>query len=221
MKTVPRDEYRQILLGHLATAGLPEFAKRWDLSMILNDPNEKDCIMEGSLQSDSLWSPPSQNLLVLGDIHTKFLDLRRTGQDDWDGGSLFVFGDVKCSAMRLHFNTFVFVQGSLFAEDCLITAYEDAGIVILGDLRTKFMHGYDIWAEVGGTASMDYGTGYCLPHGYTHSEDDQEMKKMVTLPIHGEEQSLAVLPDEAKSEFAGVDSETLWRHLITGGRLNV
>lgn len=51
----------------------------------------------------------------------------------------------------------------------MLNAFSDSSLVVIGNLRTRFFYGLDIWAEVGGRVEMDYGEGYCLPLGYRNA----------------------------------------------------
>jgi hypothetical protein len=82
--------------------------------------------------------------------------------------------------------------------------------VLAGDLKAKFFYGEDIWAEVGGAASMDYGDGYCLPIGYA------DVASEATEPKHDRDASLARLNlDNAE----GFSADDLRKHLLAGKSL--
>src|SRR5436190_3427052 len=140
MRTVEYSEYKEHILAQLSRSGLEQFTERFDLGMILRGEDYEYGIVEGDLELEGQWSASVPHLLVSGSVRGQgFFDSRRRDQGDWDGGSIFVFGDIDCRALRLWFGSFLFVRGDLAAQECIITSYEDAGAAVLGDVRTTFL----------------------------------------------------------------------------------
>ncbi len=125
--------------------------------------------------------------LITGDLHVDgIVDLQNP--DGYDEGGLFiVLGDVICHSFFNEYGKCTFVDGKLEARDLLVNAFEDSALVVTRHLRTNFFYGEDIWAEVGGSATMEYGEGYCLPIGYTADAVEAIM------PKQDEEASLSLL----------------------------
>ena len=84
-------------------------------------------------------------------------------------GSSCEIGNVTCRAFSGHYGKCTLIDGNLNASELILNAYEDSSLVVTGNLKTKFFHGRDIWAEVGGVADMGYAEGYCLPIGYKNA----------------------------------------------------
>ena len=84
-------------------------------------------------------------------------------------GSCCCNRNVTCGAFAGTYGKCAFIDGNLVACDLILNSFEDSALVIAGNLRTRFYYGQDIWAEVGGSAEMEFGDGYCLPIGYTEA----------------------------------------------------
>jgi hypothetical protein len=181
---------REIFLSEMESVGSARFQralKRIDYELAFPDYSWADWLIHrGDLTRDQDFSAPGYNLLVLGDLTAKGLvDLNCAECDE--GGFCAIIGYVTCRAFTNHYAKATIVDGDLVASEMIINAYEDSGLWVTSDLRTKFFYGEDIWAEVGGRADMEYGIGYCLPLGYI------EAAGHVIRPHHNEEESRQLL----------------------------
>jgi hypothetical protein len=115
------------------------------------------------------FETPGFCTLVLGDLDASgIVDLRNPEGFD-EGGLFIVIGNVTCRAFVNHYGKCSFIDGDLVASDVIVNSHEDSSLVVIGNLKTNFFYGQDIWAEVGGAADMEYGKGYCLPIGYKNA----------------------------------------------------
>jgi hypothetical protein len=133
---------------------------------------------------------------------------RRGGFDE--GGLFIVLGNVTCHSFFNEYGKCSFVDGRLEARDLLANAIGDSALVVTGDLKTKFFYGEDIWAEAGGTASMEFGDGYRLPIGYSDAASE------AIEPKHDRDASLARLDLDNAEDFSADD---LRKHLLAGKSL--
>ena len=166
MKIVPREEFVALLKSR-CSAKLREHLPRYDLSIMLG---RGECaVHEGDLSLAGNWQPTVDNLLVLGSITCGgLLHAAREGSE-W-GGSLWIFGDLRCRHFAGHSGTSVVVDGDLAVAELAVAAFEDATLIVTGDFAARYYYGLDIWVDLGGSASMEYGDGYALPLGYTDAE---------------------------------------------------
>jgi hypothetical protein len=209
MKTVSRDEFVALLRSR-CSAKLRDNLPRFDVDMILG-ANEF-AVREGDLVLPADWQRGAVNLLVLGSITCDgLIDVAREGSDEW-GGSLWVFGDLRCRNFAGHYATPVVVDGNLTVTELAVTAFEDSMLLVSGDFTAHFFYGIDIWAEVGGRAVMEYGDGYALPLGYDNAA------AQVINPRHTREESLALLNlDEGETSEELVDKMRRGTHFRAGG----
>ena len=121
----------------------------------------------GHLKSTGHFRAPGFFTLITGNLHVDgIVDLQTP--DGFDEGGLFVvLGDLICHSFFNEYGKCTFVDGKLDARDLLVNAFGDSSLVVTRHLCTNFFFGEDIWADVGGGASMEYGVGYCLPIGFT------------------------------------------------------
>ncbi len=116
------------------------------------------------------FKPPAFNTLILGDLFVERL-VHAEEARPYDGGGLFaVIGNVECDVFAGQFGKQTFIDGNLEATQMILNAFEDSSLTVAGNLRTRFFYGWDIWANVGGRAEMEYGNGYCLPFGVRNAE---------------------------------------------------
>lgn len=166
---VTRAEFEGIIAG----SGSKAFQKligRYDIALKSHDPD--DCVVHrGSLSAKELLQAPAFATIVLGDLTVDGLVELGNPEGHDEGGLFLVFGDVTCGAFAGTWGKCSFIDGNLVARDLVLNSFEDSALVITGNLRTRFFYGQDIWAEVGGSAEMDFGDGYCLPIGYTEPAD--------------------------------------------------
>jgi hypothetical protein len=127
----------------------------------------------------------------------------------YDAGGLFVvIGNVECDVFAGQFGKQIFIDGNLEATQMILNAFEDSSLTVAGNLRTRFFYGWDIWANVGGRAEMEYGNGYCMPFGVRNAERE------AIRPRHDVETSQRLLNVPATDE--DVIFELL--ELVRGGR---
>ncbi len=127
------------------------------------------------------------NLLVVGNIKTPWLS------NNTEGGAVITIGNVECDYYNNSWNKVNLISGNLIANKLLITAFQDSSIFVLGNVKTDFFYGEDIWISVGGNAEMEYGVGYCLALDYKES-------KKSFMPKHEKEKSLKYLNLDVDSE---------------------
>lgn len=131
--------------------------------------NGADCMIHlGDLRTSGHFEAPGFCTLITGNLHVDgIVDLHNPYDKGFDEGGLFVvLGDVVCNAFFNEYGKCSFVDGRLEARDLVVNAFGDSALVVTGNLTTNFFYGQDMWAEIGGRASMEYGDGYCLPIGY-------------------------------------------------------
>lgn len=169
---------------------------------------EADCkIHLGHLKTEGHFCAPGFFTLVTGDLLVDgIVDLKNP--EDYDEGGLFVvLGDVICRSFFNEYGKCTFVDGRLEATELLCNAFGDSALVVTGDLTTEFFYGEDLWAEVGGRVSMDYGQGYCLPIGYTAAA------AQAILPKHDEATSRELLNLRNTEDFYPHDMRA---HILSG-----
>lgn len=172
-----------------------------------------DCMVHaGALTLKGRFEAPGFFTLITGDLHVDgMVDLHNPYDKGFDEGGLFiVLGNVTCHSFFNEYGKCSLVDGKLEARDLLANAFGDSALVVTGNLKTKFFYGEDIWAEVGGAASMEYGDGYCLPIGYSDAASE------VIEPKHDREASLARLNLDNTENFSADD---LRKHLLAGKAL--
>jgi hypothetical protein len=154
---------------------------RYDLTPFENG----DCaVHRGHLSAPDFLQVPAFNTIIVGDLSVDGL-VDIGGPDSYEEGGLFiVLGHVACSSFAGGYRRCTFIDGNLEADSLVLNAFDDSSLVVTRNLRTHFFYGRDIWAEVGGTAEMHYGDGYCLPIGYTEAADQ------AIEPMHDRETSL-------------------------------
>lgn len=165
----------------MATSGSDRL--RREIARYDNIVREDDCsVHRGALSLSAPFPLPALNTLVVGDLWADgLLDL---GDPYVEGGSFVVLGNVACSAFANADGKCAIIDGNLEADNIILNTFEDSMLTVIGNLRTHFYYGRDIWAEVGGVAEMEYGDGYCLPIGYAAAAAE------AILPRHDRETSL-------------------------------
>lgn len=142
-------------------------------------------VHHGDIAIGGNWRVPGFQTLIAGNLAVDGLvDLANPYDEGFDeGGQFIVLGNVRCRAFINEYGKVSMVDGALEASDVVVNDFEDSALVVIGDLRTRFFQGLDLWAEVGGSAFMEYGDGYCLPIGYS------DATAQAMLPRHGEVES--------------------------------
>lgn len=77
-----------------------------------------------------------------------------------------VFGNVTCNILASDFNKAAIIDGDLSARDLIVNNFDDSGLWVTRNLKTRLFCGLDTWVEVGDTAEMRHGDGFCLPIGW-------------------------------------------------------
>jgi hypothetical protein len=138
------------------------------------------------------FNAPGFCTAVIGDLDVSgIVDLTNPQGFD-EGGVFIVIGNVTCKGFVSYYGKCSFVDGDLVANDVIVNAYEDSSLVVIGNLKTRFFYGRDIWAEVGGAADMEFGSGYCLPIGY------KDAARQAIRPKHDRKASIALLAVKEK-----------------------
>ncbi len=171
------------------------------------DKNEFQ-IYIGDIENDKILKFDALNIIVVGNIKTKWLNTINNDELGYDeGGSLFITGTVECDYFSNHYGKLIVMSNSLTVNKILDNAFEDSTLIIQKNLTAEYFNGLDIWAEVGGFVKIEYGDGYCLPISYTNAEE-QAVK-----PKHSENESHNFLGIEDKiTEYR--DRESLVREII-------
>lgn len=169
-----------------------------------------DCLIHrGPLAVQGHFEAPGYFTLITGDLTVEGLvDLHNPYDKGFDEGGIFVvLGDLTCHAFANEYGKCSFIDGNLNARDILLNDFGDSCLFVTGDLATRFFYGRDIWAEIGGVASMDYGDGYCLPIGYRNAGAE------AMRPRHDEDASLRLLNVES---FDGNETQQMLAMLREG-----
>ena len=182
MRKVPFEQF----IETLHSSGSDAFRKTaapYDLKMILSD---YEChIHEGDLSLMGDWQPKQANLIVLGSVACAGLvNLAPTSRTVDEGGSLWIFGHLKCEHFASYYGKGVFVDGDMSVAGLAINAFEHACLVVIGSFDAGYFHGDDVWVEAGGSISMDFGQGYGLPIDY------QDAVRQAVRPKHDVHSSL-------------------------------
>jgi hypothetical protein len=80
--------------------------------------------------------------------------------------SFVVFGNVTCNILASDFNKAAIIDGELSARDLIVNNFDDSGLWVTRSLKTRLFYGLDTRVEVGDTAEMRHGDGFCLPIGW-------------------------------------------------------
>ena len=155
----------------MAERGSPALAREFAGTTLADPaswPTDEVVVHRGPLTLAGGFRPPAFNTLILGDLVAEgFVD----ADDGNDAGGLFVvIGNVACDVFAGHFGKYTFVDGNLDARRMILSSFADSALFVTGNLRTHFFYGWDICAQVGGRAEMEYGDGYCLPFGCRDAE---------------------------------------------------
>lgn len=189
MNKVTQQEFKEFLQKHQSDF-IKEMLKKYD-PLEINDPDWSEdtdfYIHEGDIEASGKWNTPGQITFVAGNIIIHgFLDTDEEPKIFDEGGWLIIGGNVECEFFANTYGKAVLVDGNLSVKQLLVNHFEDSALIVKKDLTTKFFYGVDIWAEVGGTARMEFGYGHCFPLG------DKEDQSAIE-PKHDSETSLAIL----------------------------
>jgi hypothetical protein len=142
-------------------------------------------VHRGPLTLGDGFKVPALHTLILGDLFVEGFVDADDGHDA--GGVLVVIGNVECDVFAGQFGKCTFIDGNLEVTQLLLNSFADSSLCVTGSLRTHFFYGWDICAEVGGRAEMEYGDGYCLPFGHRDATHE------AISPRHGAETSRRLL----------------------------
>lgn len=190
-RSVSGDEFRQALADCAASDTFRDVMSRL---MSFDDwMDTQAAIHDGPLRVAGSLAAPALCTLVTGDLDVEdVLDL----QNDGERGLFIVIGTVRCRHFISDYECCSVVDGDLEASQSLINGFPDSGLWVIGTLQTRLFIGFDIWAEVGREAIMDYGIGYCLPIGYADAVAE------AINPLHSEEETArVVVPQPAKDGY--------------------
>ena len=138
-----------------------------------------DLIMDGYMEFDHV------NVIVMGNVKAKVVDLSNEKAGGDEGGSFFVYGDVECDYFRNHHGKMTVISGSLKVNKILNAEFDDSCLKVHKDATTEYYHCPRTWINVKEKAQFKYGDGYCLPLTGAIYEDTD---KAVT-PDHSVEDS--------------------------------
>jgi hypothetical protein len=181
-RSVSGDEFRQALADCPASYTFREVMSR--LISLDDWMDTQAAIHEGPLQVAGSLEAPALCTLIIGDLDVEdVLDIR----NDAEHGLFIVVGNVRCRHFISYYGCCSIVDGDLDASESLMNGFPDSGLWVTGALHTRLFIGFDIWAEVGAGAVMDYGIGYCLPIGYVDAAAE------AINPLHSEEETERVV----------------------------
>ena len=146
--------------------------------------------------------------LVIGDVDCSLVDLTVSADGDDCESLLVVLGNIRCDNFVNAYDTAVFVDGDLAAQSAIVNGFEHASLTVVGKLSTSLFVGFDIWAEVGRGADMEYGHGYCLPIGWERSGDGDASRQVIR-PARSKE--------ETTSRFGTLDAARLSSAIRSAG----
>lgn len=194
-RSVSGDEFRQALVNCTTSDTFRDVMSRL---MSFDDwMDTQAAVHEGPLRVTS-FAVPALCTLIIGDLDVvDVLDL----QSDSERGLLIVIGNVRCRHFISDYDCCTIVDGDLEASQSLINGFPDSGLWVTGTLQTHLFIGFDIWAEVGLGAIMDYGIGYCLPIGYADAVAE------AINPLHGEEETARLVAPEPATNGYGFSTK--------------
>ncbi len=158
---VSLDEFKLALAKSVASELFREQFARFSPSYY-EGRDGADCMIHlGDLRTSGHFEAPGFYTLITGHLHVDgIVDQHNPYDKGFDEGGLFVvLGDVTCDAFFNEYGKCSFVDGRLEARDIVVNAFGDSALVVTGNLTTNFFYGQDMWAEIGGHASMEYGDG--------------------------------------------------------------
>lgn len=205
-RSVSGDEFRQALADCAAS---PAFREVMSRLMSFDDWMDMQAVIhEGPLRVAGSFAVPALCTLITGDLDVEdVLDL----QNDAERGLFIVIGNVRCRHFISDYECCSIVDGDLEASQSLINGFPDSGLWVTGALQTRLFIGFDIWAEVGFGAVMDYGIGYCLPIGYFDAVAE------AINPLHSEEETARIVVPEPAKDGYGFSTQQ-FVDLIRAGR---
>lgn len=203
MRLVPAEQF----ITTLQSSGSTEYRKvvaRYDLRMMLS---HYEChVHDGDLVLTGDWQPEQANLIVFGSVVCAGLvNFAPASKAVDEGGSIWIFGDLKCEHFANYYRKDVFVDGKMSVAGLAINSFADACLVVLGSFDVGYFYGNDIWVEAGGAISMAYGQGYGLPIGY------KDAARHAVLPKHDPRASI-----ERLNSPEMIREKTLLRRLAGG-----
>jgi hypothetical protein len=177
----------------------PTLQKAWanlDYDMIFQGPDGDTslcAICDGDLHLGEDFDAPAFHVLVRGSLVVDgVIDTNFTDMDE--GGSFIVSGNVRCMVFLNHYGKSGVIGGDLVAREMLVNGFEDSLLYVGGAITTHFFYGWDVWAEFGARAELEYGIGYCLPLNYSNAAvqairprfDEAASYRRLALPLDDE-----------------------------------
>ena len=148
-------------------------------------PDDDFIIYQGDLITDGYLEFDHTNVIVMGNVKAKVVDLSNEKAGGDEGGSFFVYGDVECDYFRNHYGKMTVIEGSLKVNKILNDGFQDSCLHVHKDATAEYYYCPDVWMNVKGKAQFKYGEGYSLPLTGATYEDS---KKAVE-PEHSVEDS--------------------------------
>jgi hypothetical protein len=115
---------------------------------------------EGDLTFTGHWQPLDALTLITGDVTVHgLLDARpsQEGYDSW--GDLLIFGNVTCENFSSSDYHHIMILGDLMVEKVLLNSFMKSALTVYGNLKARYFHGLDIWANVGGQVEIEHCNG--------------------------------------------------------------
>lgn len=140
----------------------------------LRSPDDGACaIHDGDLHVAGDFEAPALHVLIRGDLLVDGL-IDTSFKDANGGGSFIVTGSVRCRAFMNEYGKAEIIGEDLAAEEMILNAFSDSLLYVGGSVTTRFFFGWDMWAEFGVHAEMEYGVGYCLPFNHVDASEGVE-----------------------------------------------
>ncbi|MCF1505274.1 hypothetical protein L0F51_16095 [Afifella sp. H1R] len=122
----------------------------------------RGAIHYGTLRINGDFVPPSQITAIFGDLEVSGR-ISTQGVDGADGNTtLLVLGSVESSTLVNDWSSLILVSEDVVVREWALMDQEDSSFVAGANFVTPLFLGYDIWATVGGAASMEAGIGYAV-----------------------------------------------------------
>jgi hypothetical protein len=130
-------------------------------------------IHDGDLHVTEDFEAPGFHVLIRGDLVVDGL-IDTSFNHANGGGSFIVTGSVRCRAFMNEYGKAESIGEDLAAEEMILNAFSDSLLYVGGSITTRFFFGWDMWAEFGVKAEMEYGVGYCLPFNHFDASEGVE-----------------------------------------------
>jgi hypothetical protein len=149
-----------------------------DHDMIFRNPLRSSdgvacAIHDGNLHVAGDFEAPAFHVLIRGDLVVEGL-IDSSFKDANGGGTFIVTGSVRCRSFMNEYGKAEIIGEDLAVEEMLFNAFPDSLLYVGGTITARFFFGWDMWAEFGVKAEMEYGVGYCLPFNHFDSSEGVE-----------------------------------------------